>query len=226
MRKWGELPKSMQTEAVKTYYDILNQCRTSLRIKRIFDIVLSILLIILLMPFLILISIIIKSDSKGPVFFRQTRVTQYGRKFRIFKFRTMVNDAESLGAQVTTDHDARVTRCGEVLRKYRLDEFPQLFNILSGDMTFVGTRPEVVKYVQHYTDEMKATLLLPAGITSIASITYKDEAKLLSSAENADEVYINKVLPEKMEYNLMAIRDFSFCQDIKTMILTFIKVVN
>ena len=168
----------------------------------------------------------IKLDSKGPVLFKQVRVTSYGKKFKIWKFRTMVNNADKIGTQVTTRGDSRITRVGHLLRKVRLDEFPQLFNVLTGDMTFVGTRPEVPKYVECYTDEMKATLLLPAGITSRASIEYKDEEKLLENAENADTVYVQKVLPEKMKYNLREIERYSFWRDIETMIRTVFAVIK
>ena len=168
----------------------------------------------------------IKMDSQGPVIFKQVRITTYGRKFKIYKFRTMVNNADKMGTQVTTKGDVRVTRIGKFLRKCRLDELPQLINILKGDMTFVGTRPEVEKYVVHYTNEMKATLLLPAGVTSRTSIEYKDEKRLLENAENADEVYINQVLPEKMEYNLKSIKNFSIVEDIKTMFATVFAVIR
>ena len=158
--------------------------------------------------------------------FRQVRVTQYGKQFRIFKFRTMVNNADKIGTQVTTKNDARVTKVGKFLRKCRLDEIPQLLNIILGDMTFVGTRPEVVKYVDKYTDEMMATLLLPAGVTSEASIQYKDEELLLAHADDADETYINEVLPEKMKYNLRSIETFSFSSDIRTMLRTVAAVLK
>ena len=220
MRKWNELPQDMQVEEIKKYYEILQKHKMGMRAKRFFDILVSIFLIVLTCPVLLLLSILIKIDSKGPVIFRQVRITTYGKKFRICKFRTIVNNAEQLGTQVTTKGDSRVTRMGKLLRGSRLDELPQLFNILAGDMTFVGTRPEVEKYVNQYTNEMKATLLLPAGVTSRASIEYKDEEKLLENAENADEVYIDKVLPEKMKYNLQAIEKFSFWEDIKTMFAT------
>lgn len=226
MKKWENLPKDMQTEAVRKYYEILKKHRGSLLLKRIFDIIAAGLLLILLSPVLLILAVWIKTDSKGPVFFRQVRVTTYGRTFRIFKFRTMVNNADKMGTQVTTKGDARVTKAGKALRGCRLDELPQLLNILAGDMTFVGTRPEVEKYVRHYTDEMKATLLLPAGVTSLASIEYKDEEKLLESAQDADQVYVEKILPEKMKYNLQAIEHFSFWQDIKTMIATVVAVVK
>lgn len=226
MRKWNDLPKEMQVEQVKKYYEILQCHKESLLAKRIFDIIVASLLVVILSPILLLLSILIKIDSPGPVMFRQVRVTTYGKPFRIFKFRTMVNNADKIGTQVTTKGDSRVTRMGKMLRGCRLDELPQLFNVLKGEMSFVGTRPEVEKYVAHYTDEMKATLLMPAGITSRASIEYKDEERLLESAENADEVYIHQVLPEKMKYNLRAIEKFSFWDDIKTMFATVIAVIK
>ena len=226
MRKWNDLPKEMQVEQVKKYYEILQCHKGSLLAKRTFDIIVASLLVVILSPILLLLSILIKIDSPGPVMFRQVRVTTYGKPFRIFKFRTMVNNADKIGTQVTTKGDSRVTRMGKMLRGCRLDELPQLFNVLKGEMSFVGTRPEVEKYVAHYTDEMKATLLMPAGITSRASIEYKDEERLLESAENADEVYIQQVLPEKMKYNLRAIEKFSFWDDIKTMFATVIAVIK
>lgn len=226
MRKWNDLPKEMQVEQVKKYYEILQCHKGSLLAKRIFDIIVASLLVVILSPILLFLSILIKIDSPGPVMFRQVRVTTYGKPFRIFKFRTMVNNADKIGTQVTTKGDSRVTRMGKMLRGCRLDELPQLFNVLKGEMSFVGTRPEVEKYVAHYTDEMKATLLMPAGITSRASIEYKDEERLLESAENADEEYIHQVLPEKMKYNLRAIEKFSFWDDIKTMFATVIAVIK
>lgn len=226
MRKWNELPQNMQVEEVRKYYEILQKHKVGMIAKRIFDILVSGILIVLTSPILLILSILIKLDSRGPVIFRQVRITAYGKKFRICKFRTMVNNAEKLGTQVTTKGDDRVTRMGKLLRGCRLDELPQLFNILTGDMTFVGTRPEVEKYVNQYTNEMKATLLLPAGVTSRASIEYKDEEKLLEDAENADKVYVEKVLPEKMKYNLQAIENFSFWEDIKTMFATVAAVIR
>lgn len=226
MKKWEELPEKLQIEEVREYYDALQLRRGGLLAKRIFDIIVSGVLLVLVSPILFVLSILIKLDSPGPVMFRQVRVTTYGKEFRIFKFRTMVNHADKMGSQVTTKGDARVTRMGKLLRGCRLDELPQLLNILKGEMTFVGTRPEVPKYVQHYTNEMKATLLLPAGVTSRASIEYKDEERLLENAENADEVYVQQVLPEKMEYNLKAIKNFSFFEDIKTMFATVAAVIR
>lgn len=226
LRKWEDLPQYMKNEDVRKYYDILENRKGSLVLKRVFDLVAAIILIVLLFPIFILISIAIKVDSKGPVMFRQVRVTQYGKQFKIFKFRTMVNNADKIGSQVTTKNDARVTRVGKLLRKLRLDEIPQLLNIITGDMTFVGTRPEVIKYVEKYRDEMWATLLLPAGVTSEASIQYKDEEKLLENAEDADETYVNEVLPEKMKYNLKSIEEFSFINEISTMFRTVGAVLN
>ena len=226
MKKWEDLPEDMQVEEIRRYYSILERRRGSLLLKRVFDIIVAGLLLIVLSPVLLVLAVMIKADSQGPVFFRQIRVTRYGKRFRIFKFRTMVTNADKIGTQVTTKGDARITKVGRMLRGCRLDELPQLLNILTGDMTFVGTRPEVEKYVACYTDEMKATLLLPAGVTSLASIEYKDEERLLESAENADQVYVEQILPEKMKYNLKAIEDFSFWRDIKTMFATVAAVIK
>ena len=218
--KWDELPDDIKTEVVRPYYDALSKRKAGLFFKRVLDIIAAIDLIILLGIPMLIIAIMIKCDSKGPVFFRQERVTSYGAKFRIHKFRTMVNNADKIGTSVTVDNDNRITKVGSKLRNHRLDEFPQLFDVLSGDMSFVGTRPEVVKYVDMYSDEMKATLLMPAGITSIASIEYKDEAELLEKAEDADEVYINEILPAKMEYNLKSVKKFGFFKDIGVLFKT------
>ena len=226
LKKWEDLPKFMQTKEVREYYDILAKKGFSLRVKRCFDVVVSLVMIIVLLPVLAIISLLIAADSKGGVIFCQERVTQYGRRFKIFKFRTMVKDADKLGSQVTVDNDMRITKVGGVLRKYRLDELPQLFNIFIGDMSFVGTRPEVPKYVEKYTPKMIATLLMPAGVTSTASIKYKDEAELLETADDVDMVYIKKVLPQKMKYNLYDIRKFSAAEDIFIMIDTVIAVLK
>lgn len=220
LREWDDLPENMRNESVRSYYEALYEKRFSLLAKRIFDTIVAIITLIILSPALFVISIAIKLDSQGPVIFRQVRVTQYGKQFRIFKFRTMVNNADRLGAQVTTKDDVRVTKIGKILRKFRLDEFPQLINIILGDMSFVGTRPEVVKYAERYTDEMRATLLLPAGVTSEASIQYKDEEKLLENAEDADEMYLKYILPAKMKHNLKSLEEFSLINEIGTMIMT------
>lgn len=226
LRKWEQLPEYMRNEDVRKYYDIVKKKKLSLVAKRVFDFIVALLMLIMLSPVFIVVAVMIKVDSKGPVMFRQVRITQYGREFRIFKFRTMVNNAAELGSQVTTKNDMRVTKVGKKIRGCRLDELPQLINVLLGDMTFVGTRPEVPKYVKEYTDEMYATLLLPAGITSECSIRYKDEDKLLADAENADEVYVKKVLPQKMKYNLKSIERFSFFRDIATMVNTVLAVLK
>lgn len=223
--KWEELPDDIRTESVRPYYEALSKRKAGLFFKRLFDIIAALDLIILLGIPMIIIAIMIKSDSKGPVFFRQERVTSYGAKFRIHKFRTMVNNADKIGSSVTVDNDNRITKVGSKLRNHRLDEFPQLFDVLSGDMSFVGTRPEVVKYVDRYSDEMKATLLMPAGITSIASIEYKDEAELLDKAEDADEVYIKEILPAKMKFNLKSVKEFGFFKDIGVLFKTVAAVL-
>ena len=210
----------MKCDEVKVYYDILSRKKGSLVLKRIFDIVVGVILLILLSIPMLIIAVMIKMDSKGPVFYRQERVTRYGKKFRIHKFRTMVNNADKIGSSVTVGGDLRITRVGSRIRDYRLDELPQVFDVLKGNMSFVGTRPEATKYVEKYSNEMLATLLLPAGITSEASIRYKDEAKLLDAADDVDYVYVETVLPEKMKYNLESIRKFNFVSDIITMLWT------
>lgn len=226
LKKWEELPEDMRTEEVKVYYDILSQKKGSLLAKRIFDFIVALILLIIISPVLLVIALVITLDSPGGVFYRQVRITQYGKEFRIHKFRTMVSNADKIGAQVTVGADSRITKVGKVLRKYRLDELPQLIDILQGNMSFVGTRPEVPKYVNGYTKEMKATLLLPAGVTSEASICYKDEADLLEGVEDVDGMYVNKILSEKMAYNLDSIRRFSFGKEIKTIVRTVFAVIG
>lgn len=224
--RWDALPETMRTEAVRPYYELLAKKRGSLLAKRIFDVAAAVLVLILLWPVFLLLAAAIRLDSPGPVFYRQVRLTQYGREFRIFKFRTMTADADWAGMQVTVSGDPRITRLGQFLRRCRLDEMPQLMNVLRGEMSFVGTRPEVPKYVASYSPEMWATLLLPAGITSEASIRYKDEDRLLRGAEDAEEVYIRQVLPRKMRYNLDALRTFSFFRDLRTMLRTVLAVIG
>ncbi len=223
--RWDELPPEMQTEAVRKYYDILAKRKGSLLIKRIFDVACSLILLVILSPVFLILAIAIKFDSPGPVFYRQERVTQYGKYFRIHKFRTMVQFADK-GSQVTVNNDSRVTRVGRFIRKCRLDEIAQLVDTISGNLTLVGVRPESPRYVAEYTDEMMATLLLPAGVTSLASIYYKDEAKLLDGAEDTDKVYIEKILPGKMYYNLKGIEQFSFWGDIRIMFMTVFAVLG
>lgn len=229
-REWEELPDFMRIEAVRPYYDSLNRKKGQLFLKRVFDFTVSSLMLAVLSPVLAVLAILIRLDSEGPVFYRQERVTQYGRRFRIYKFRTMIQDADKKGSLVTTQGDARITRMGKKLRGCRLDELPQLINIWKGEMSFVGTRPEVVKYVKQYTDEMYATLLLPAGVTSEASVQFKDEDQRIAAGVEAgrstDEVYVEDVLGEKMEINLKELKEFSVAGNVKTMIRTVRAVIR
>ncbi|MBE6593916.1 MAG: sugar transferase [Ruminococcaceae bacterium] len=223
--KWEELPDQMRTEEVRKYYDLLKKRSAALFFKRAFDLVVSLFALVLLSPVFLVLAIAIKIDSRGPVFYRQERVTQYGKKFRIHKFRTMVQNADK-GSQVTVNNDSRVTRVGKLIRDCRLDEIAQLLDVISGKLTLVGVRPEATKFVEAYTPEMMATLLLPAGVTSLASIYYKDEAKLLDGVEDTDRVYIEKILPAKMYYNLKGIEEFGFWKDIKIMFMTVFAVLG
>ena len=226
LKRWEDLPEFMRTKEVRPYWEILYKRRGSIFLKRIFDIILAgVILTILIIP-MVIIAILIKLDSEGPVFYRQVRVTQYGRQFRIHKFRTMVSNADKIGAAVTVENDSRITRVGAKLRKVRLDELPQVLDVIQGTMSLVGARPEVVKYVEQYQSIYYATLLLPAGITSEASIRYKDEDKLLNEADDVDKVYIEQILPEKMKWNLESIKRFRFTRDILTMIRTVFAVLG
>jgi lipopolysaccharide/colanic/teichoic acid biosynthesis glycosyltransferase len=225
LRAWNELPEKMRTREVRRYYNILIRQTGWFKVKRMMDVTVSLVMLVFLAIPMAVIAVMIKLDSEGSVFFRQERVTQYGRIFKIYKFRTMVENAQQLGTQVTVAQDARITRVGKVLRRYRMDEFPQLFNILAGDMTLVGTRPEVIKYVKCYTPEMYATLLLPAGLTSRTSIAYKDEDKLLTDAKDADKTYVEEILPVKMKYNLESLRRFGVMEDATVLWNTFKSVL-
>lgn len=224
--KWDELPDNMKNNEVRYYYEILSKKKTHLLYKRIFDLIVALILLIVLSPIMLVVSLAIKLTDRGPVFYRQVRVTQYGKEFKIFKFRTMVMNADKIGTQVTVGDDPRITKVGKKIRKLRLDEIPQLLNVICGDMSFVGTRPEVVKYVEKYTNEMLATLLLPAGITSKASIKFKDEDKILEIANNVDKAYIEEVLPKKMYFNLNSIKEFTFHSEIKVMVETVLAVFS
>lgn len=226
LKKWEALPAWMQCPEVRAYYDILNKRKGSLLLKRVFDLTAGVCVLIVAAIPMAVIAVMIKLDSPGPVFYRQERVTTYGKKFRIHKFRTMVNNAEKIGSAVTVGGDSRITKLGAKLRSFRLDELPQVFDVLRGDMSFVGTRPEATKYVEKYKPEYLATLLLPAGITSEASIRYKDEAELLAGAKDVDRVYMEEVLPGKMKYNLDSIRNFSFWGEIATMLRTVFAVLG
>ena len=220
LKRWEDLPEYMQVPEVRPYYDLLKKKQFSLLNKQIFDFVTAGILLVLLAVPMTAIAVWIKTDSPGPVMYRQERVTTYGKHFMIHKFRTMVKNAEELGASVTSFDDERITKVGRKLRHLRLDELPQLFDVLQGNMSFVGTRPEAVEYVERYEPEYYATLLMPAGITSKASILYKDEEKLLKDAVDVDTMYLTQILPEKMRWNLKAIRELSLKQDIVTMFQT------
>lgn len=222
LKNWHSLPQEIQNPSVFPYYSLLKQRRLSLFLKRVFDMIGAIALIMLLMPVMLVVAVFIKLEDGNSVVFKQKRLTTYGNKFYIYKFRTMVENAESLGTQITLKNDQRITRIGRILRKYRLDEFPQLFNILKGEMSFVGTRPEVEKYVAQYTDEMYATLLLPSGVTSSASIEFKDEENLLQASNDPEQTYIAEILPQKMCYNLAYLKEFSIFMDIKIIFRTII----
>ena len=227
LRSFEKLPPELQNDSVRKYYDILAKKRASIFFKRLTDILLALIMLIILILPMAIIALVVKTTSKGPVFYRQERVTTYNRRFMILKFRTMTVGADKAGALVTSANDARVTKVGAKLRKFRLDELPQIFHVLSGKMSFVGTRPEVVRFVERYEPEMMATLLMPAGITSLASIRYKDEDEIIGSISDpndVDRVYIEQILPEKMKYNLEYLSDFSFFGDIKLMFST-VKIV-
>lgn len=224
--RWEDLPKNMQKSEVIHYYRILEKKGKSLIIKRIFDIICSGILILILCPIFLILALAIKLDSKGEIIFRQKRVTKYGKIFNIYKFRSMIHDAEKFGVQVTKKNDSRITRVGKVIRKFRLDELPQLFNIFTGDLSFVGVRPEVPKYVEKYTDEMMATLLLPAGVTSITSIAFKNEEEILNKFDSTEKAYVDVVLPQKMVTNLQYIKDFNFFYDLKIMFMTAVAVIK
>lgn len=224
LRKWEELPVRMRIDVVKKYYEVLQKKKTSLFLKRLFDVAAAIFLLTVLSPVFLALAIAIKADSSGPVFYRQVRITQYGRKFRIHKFRSMTDQADRSGTLVTVKGDNRITKVGRFIRNKRLDELPQLIDVLQGNMSFVGVRPEVPEYVKQYTPEMMATLLLPAGITSLASIRYQNEAELLKNTEDAERIYIERILPEKMKWNLKGIEEYGFWRDVGIMLMTVVSV--
>ena len=220
LKRWEDLPEFMRVPEVRPYWEILNKRRGQLALKRCFDLAVALILLVILAIPMVIIAVMIKIEDAGPVLYRQERVTAYGKHFKIHKFRTMVVNADKIGTSVTVGNDNRITRVGKKLRHLRLDELPQLFDVISGDMSFVGTRPEAVKYVERYKPEFNATLLLPAGITSEASIRFKDEDKLLNAAKDVDRVYVEEVLPAKMKWNLEAIEQFDFLKELRTMIRT------
>ena len=194
-------------------------------LKRIFDITLSLFGLIILLPFMLIIAILIKIDSKGPVFFKQIRVTKNGKEFKIFKYRTMRVGSDKY-SQITVGKDGRITKLGSFLRKYKLDEIPQLINVLIGDMSLVGPRPEVPKYVALYTDEQKEILKVRAGITDYASIEFSDENDLLASEEDPEKAYIEKVMSRKIELNKKYLSEISILTDIKIILLTIKKILK
>jgi len=226
MPPWEDLPPTLQTEEVRPYYEALSRRGLQLRLKRLLDVVGATVLFVLLGWLFVILALLIKLDSPGPVFFRQRRVTQFGREFRIVKFRTMTYRPAALGDQITRGDDPRITRVGAVLRRYRLDEISQLIDILRGTMSFVGTRPEVPDYVRQYTPQMRATLLLPAGVTSTASIEFKDEAQILAAAPPGQDAYVTQVLPAKMRLNLRDVRDFSIGRDLRIAFRTILAVAT
>ncbi len=229
LKSFDKLPSAFQNDRVKYYYDILYKKRFSLVLKRVMDFVLALVLTVVLLIPMFIIALCIKCSSKGPVLYKQERVTKYGKIFKIWKFRSMTVGADKQGALVTSQNDSRITGIGKILRKFRLDELPQIFHVLSGKMSIVGTRPEVMKYVERYSDEMYATLLTPAGITSLASIKYKDEDEIIGEIRDinqVDDVYVNTILPEKMKYNLEYLEEFSFIKDISLMFKTVIEVIK
>lgn len=226
LRRWEDLPDFMRTPEVRPYWEALNKKRFQLGLKRAFDLCAGGAILVVTAVPMAVIAAAIKLDSKGPVFYRQERVTAYGKRFKIHKFRTMVNDADKIGTSVTVNADSRITRVGSKLRDLRLDELPQVFDVMNGDMSFVGTRPEITKYVKKYKPEFFATLLMPAGITSEASIRYKDENTLLSAADDVDKVYIEQVLPAKMVWNLESVKKFRFSREILTMFRTVAAVLG
>ena len=226
LKEWNDLPEFMRTPEVKPYWEVIRRRRGQIILKRIFDLfVAAVFFMILAIPMAV-IAVIIKAEDPGPVLYRQERVTTYGQRFRIHKLRTMVVNADKIGTAVTVGDDPRITKIGKKLRRFRLDELPQLIDVLQGNMSFVGTRPEAVKYVELYKPEYNATLLLPAGITSEASIRYKDEDKLLQTADNVDCIYIEEILPAKMKWNLNSIERFSFAREILTIIRTVLAVLG
>lgn len=221
LKKWEDLPSFMKCDEVKIYYNALARKRTQILIKRCLDYVMAVLLLILFSVPMLMIAVAVSIDSKGPAIFHQTRVTSYGKHFVIHKFRTMNETSQDILGP-TAERDDRITRVGAFLRKSRLDELPQLYDILAGHMSFVGTRPEIPEFVSQYSNEMFATLLLPAGITSTASIRFRDEASLFNEAEETERsrIYLEKILPEKMKDNLNDILHFSVFRDLYILIRT------
>ncbi|CEP81797.1 sugar transferase [Paraclostridium sordellii] len=204
----------------------LSKRKLRLAIKRIFDIVTSFIGLILLSPILIIIAVFIKLDSKGPVFFKQKRVGKNKQIFEIYKFRTMVIDAEKLGKQITVGNDNRITKIGKFIRKCKLDELPQLINVLKGEMSLVGPRPEVPKYVELYDVYQEQVLLVQPGITDYASIEFRNENELLGKSKNPEATYIDEIMPTKIELNLLYIKNISLLEDFKLIFNTILAILK
>lgn len=225
IKRFDDLPERVRLPEVKPYFDRLRKKSFQLFLKRVFDIFVAAVVLIILSPVLIIAALAVGIGSKGPVFYLQERVGRNGKPFRIIKFRTMVVNADKAGAQITVGgRDPRITRVGYVLRKTSIDELPQMINILKGDMSLVGTRPEVERYVKEYTPEMMATLLMRPGVTGSSSLKYSCENEMLKGQENPEEYYINKILPDKMAINLEYTRDFSVLTDLKILCKTAVCV--
>lgn len=195
-------------------------------IKRSFDLVFACIGLVILLPILILIAIIIKLDSKGPVLFVQGRVGKGNKDFKIFKFRTMRTQSFKKGLLTIGNNDSRVTKVGYFLRRYKIDEFPQLLNIIKGDMSFVGPRPELRHYVNFYKEEDLKIFKVRPGITGLASLKYRNEVELLKKAENPEDYFINTIIPDKLKYNKLYIKNRNFFFDLKLIFLTIIKVIT
>lgn len=193
--------------------------------KRIFDLVASVIGLLILLPILVVVAIWVKLDSTGPILFKQTRVGYAGKYFQIYKFRTMVVNAEVIGAQITSGDDRRITKIGKVLRKYKLDELPQLINVLVGEMSLVGPRPEVPKYVKLYNEAQKRVLQALPGITDLASLEFRNENELLVGKENVEEFYVQQIMPQKLLLNLEYIDQAGLLFDLKIIARTIWRIV-
>ena len=205
---------------------VLERRKLQLVLKRLMDIVISGCALFVLWPVLLLISLAIKIDDPGPVFYRQVRVGRDGKPFRIFKFRTMIVDADKKGLSITVGRDSRITRIGALLRKTKLDELAQLINVFTGEMSFVGPRPEVPKYGDMYTPDQRQVLLVRPGITDYASIAYRNENDILEGAENPEQMYIDVIMPDKIELNMKYLREISPLADIRLILRTIVAVIR
>lgn len=221
VKQFEKLPPDLQKSEIRPYFDYLQTRKGSLIAKRVLDIFVALLVLTVLSPIMLISAILVKLTTKGPLFYLQERVGLYGKPFHIYKFRTMVVDADKIGAQITVgERDPRITKVGHILRTTRIDEFPQMLNVLKGDMTIIGTRPEVPRYVKEYSDEMKATLLMQPGASGGASIAYRYENEMLKDKEDPEQYYIDAILPDKMQINLDYLKKFSIWQDLWLMCRT------